>query len=91
VSAAEITSLLSTTGGYGIASLALLAVWYFYRRVEALQAEIVMTLKADRDAQLALLVQTVPLSTKLAEGIQLLAREVEALERITDACRGGKS
>ena len=83
-----LTDTLRTGGGYAIAALALGAVVYLYRRVEVAQAELVATIKADNEAHRALLSQTIPLSAKLAEGIQLLATEVETLDRIAERLRG---
>jgi len=79
---------LLTSGGYGLATLALSGAIYLYRQLEAVRRELVDTIKADAAAQRDVLMQTVPMSTKLADGSALLAKALDSLERATSKCRG---
>jgi len=79
---------LLTSGGYGLATLALSGAIYLYRQLEAVRRELIDTIKADAAAQRDLLMQTVPLSTKLADGSAMLARALDSLERATSRHRG---
>jgi len=76
-----------TSGGYGLATLALSGAIYLYRQLESVRRELVDTIKADAQAQRDLLMQTVPLSTKLADGTALLAKALDSLERVTHKYR----
>jgi hypothetical protein len=77
---------LLTSGGYGLATLGFSVAAYLYRQLEAVRRELVDTIKTDAAAQRDMLLQTVPLSTKLAEGIGLVSRALESLERSTTQC-----
>jgi hypothetical protein len=83
MSADDLLKLL-TTGPAGIAVLALITAGYLYRARESDRAEHVATIKADGEAQRALLTQTIPLAQKMIEGIDLLARSVETLDRTAE-------
>jgi hypothetical protein len=82
----DLKSLL-TSGGYGLATLALSGAVYLYRKLEEVRRELVDTIKADAAAQRELLQQTIPLSTKLADGTALLAKALDAFERVSSKCR----
>ena len=84
----DLKSLL-TSGGYGLATIGFSVAAYLYRQLDGVRRELIDTIKADAAAQRDLLMQTVPLSTKLADGSALLAKALDSLERATSKCRGG--
>jgi len=86
----ELKALLTASGGYGLTTIATIVAGYLYRQLEAARKELVETIKADAAAQRDLLMQTVPLSTKLADGAALIAKALDSLERATSKCRGGQ-
>ena len=81
----ELKGLL-TSGGYGLATIGFSVAGYFYRQLDNARRELIETIKADATAQRDLLMQTVPLSTKLAEGIGLVSKSLDALERAQGQC-----
>ena len=83
MSADDILKLL-TSGGYGLTALALGAVVYLYRAREADRTELMQTIRADGEAQRAILSQTIPLAQKMTESIELIARAIDNLDRMHD-------
>lgn len=79
---------LLTSGGYGLATLFLSGAVYLYRQLDATRKELIETVRADAAVQRATLEQTIPLSLKLADGVALVTRALDTLERATSTCRG---
>jgi len=79
---------LLTSGGYGLATIGFSVAAYLYRQLDSVRRELIDTIKSDAAAQRDLLMQTVPLSTKLADGATLISRALDSLERATSKCRG---
>jgi heme/copper-type cytochrome/quinol oxidase subunit 2 len=80
VTSADLLTLL-TSGGYGIAALALTAVVYLYRAREADRTAAIASTQADHAAQIELLKTVVPLAEKLAEGVLSIERLATSVMR----------
>lgn len=73
MTSSDVLTLLSS-GGYGIAALAIVVAGYLYREKEADRVARAKEVAADHETHVRLLETVLPLSAKLAEGVLAVER-----------------